>query len=72
MSWRQNIYVREHLHPDCGMLFLCQVRFGEKFCTPFWSTAEQRKTLGDRDWEQCLVQNAEQLLRDHGPAAPLS
>ncbi len=64
MATRYEI-IRIKQHTD---LYLCQIAVDETPCIPFWSTAMQRKELGEEAWIQSLCENAEQLIRDYGRA----
>lgn len=64
MATRYEI-IRIKQHND---LFLCQIAVDQVPCTPFWSTAMQRKELGEEGWIKSLCENAEGLVREYGRA----
>lgn len=73
MPRHEIIKIAEHTHPqDFSRIFLCQIAVDGVPCVPFWSHAAQRRELGETAWLQSLFDNAEQMVRDYGPAPALT
>jgi hypothetical protein len=67
------IRIREEIHPqDASRIYLIQIAVDGQCCVPFWDSIVNRKRLGEDAWIQSLYENAEGLIREHGPAPYLS
>jgi hypothetical protein len=64
MATRYEI-IRIKQHSD---LYLCQIAVDGTPSVAFWSTAMQRKELGEEAWIRSLCENAEHLVREYGRA----
>jgi hypothetical protein len=65
--------IKESVNPqDFSTAYLVQIAVDGKPCTPFWSPAEHRKTMGEDAWVASLKENAEHMLMQFGPAPAMA